>query len=65
MRCRKDDFRVAMRVRGMDVAPDHVVVHQSVDHVGCLAFGGRDHRGVPQQMAHNDETDDADAFVFA
>ena len=46
----EDGLGVAVRVRGVDVAPDHVVVHQAVDDVGALALGGADDGRVEQAL---------------
>ena len=48
----------------MDVTFDHIIVHQPVDHIGGLTFGGADHRGIPHQVAHVDEGCHADPLVF-
>jgi hypothetical protein len=61
----EDCFCVAVRVCGVDVALDHVVVHQAVNDVGALALGGADDRRVEQQMSLVDEAVDADAFALA
>jgi hypothetical protein len=49
----------------VDVALDHVVVHQAVDDVGTLALGGADDGRVEQQVPLVDEAVDADAFALA
>ncbi len=49
----------------MDVAPDHVVVHQPINDVGGLFFRGADHRGMPHEIAHIDKCHHADALVLA
>jgi hypothetical protein len=64
--CGKNDFGEAMRIGRMYIiALDDVVVHQPVDYVGGLPFGGADHRGMPHQIAHVDERHHTNALVFA
>jgi hypothetical protein len=61
----EDRLGIAVRVRGVDVALDHVVVHQAVDDVGTLSLGGADDGRVEQQVPLVDEAVDADAFALA
>ena len=50
-----------MRIGRMDIAFDHVVVHQPVDHVSCLPFRTTDHDGMLHQTAPIGERHHADA----
>ena len=43
----KDGFAVAKRIGGMNVAFDHLIVHQAIDHVGALATRCPEHQRVP------------------
>ena len=61
----KDNFTIAMRVGGMDVALDDVVVHQPIDHIGTLALGGAEDQRMPQQITLIDECVSADALALA
>lgn len=45
----EDRFGIAMGVRRMDRRFHHVVVHQTVDDVGAVAFGGAEDGGIPEQ----------------
>ena len=62
MRQAEDGFGVAVGVGRMDVALDHIIVHQPVDDIGTLAVGGADHQRMPQEMAFIDEGVSADAL---
>ena len=46
---------VTAGVGRVDVAPDHVVVHQAVDDVGGFLLGRADHRGVEEEVPLVDE----------
>jgi hypothetical protein len=65
VRRRKNYFRVAVRVGRLNIALDHIVVHQSVDHISRLAFGRADHGGMPHQITHIDKRHDGDALILA
>jgi hypothetical protein len=39
----------------MNIAFDHVVVHEAIDDIGGLALRGADHSMMPQEMALIDE----------
>jgi hypothetical protein len=43
----KDRLAVAKRIGGMDVAFDHLVVHQAIDHESALPVRGAKHQRVP------------------
>lgn len=65
MRGSKDAFGEAMSVGRMDVALDHLVLHQPVDHVSCFTLGRTDYGAVEQGVTHIDERVEGDSFVFA
>ena len=43
----EDRFGVAKGIRGMNIAFDHFIVHQTIDHVGALALCGAEDQRVP------------------
>ncbi len=61
----KDRLAVAKRIGGMDVAFDHVVVQQAIDHIGALAIRSAEYEGVPEQIALVAKGVDADALFLA
>src|SRR5450631_2209397 len=61
----KDGFAVAKRIGGMNVAFDHLIVHQAIDHVGALAIRCAEHQRVPKRIAFVAKGVDADALFLA
>ena len=43
----KDRFGVPKGIRRMNIAFDHFIVHQAIDHLGALAIRGAEHQRVP------------------
>jgi hypothetical protein len=43
----EDRFGVAKGIRGMNIAFEHFIVHQTIDHVGALALFGPQEQRVP------------------
>ena len=54
-----------MGIGGMDIAFNHIVMHQAVDHIGAFTVGGADHQGMPEEITFIYEGIGTDALSLA
>ena len=55
MRGGKNRFAVTMRICGMDVAFDHIIVHEAVNEIGTFPLWCAKHKRVPEKIAFINE----------
>src|SRR5271167_1004432 len=62
---REDGLGKAMRVGGMNIAPDHIVAHETIDDISTFTVGCAEHQGMPKQVSFIDECVGADTLALA
>ena len=61
----KEHLAVAPGISGMNIAFDHVVMHQPIDDIVRLMFRRANDEGIRQEVAHVDEGIGTDPLVLA
>lgn len=61
----KQHLAIASGIRGVNVTFDHVVVHQSINHIVRLMFGDADDERERQKMTHVNKGVGTDALILA
>lgn len=60
----ENGLRITMRIGGMDIAFDDIIVHQPIDDIGAFPICCADHQGMPEKVALIDESVGADALAL-
>jgi len=58
-------FTIAPGIRGMNIAFDHIIVHQAINDIVGLMFGRANDERIRQEVAHINEGVGADSLVLA